>query len=380
MVEVVPQYVGIRQPWNQVVFPPEGSNWGFVPGVSARVARSIPGFGRALALIAGMIRQCPMEAYRGLAELSRPRLLEAPDPDRGRAWFVGVQVEDYLLHGNAIHYVTTMDAAGWPATVAHVPAEWVTVLELDGELDYWARGRRLDPARVVHVRRGVDPEAPWRGVGVIEQHTGPLARIRDQESYEAGVMRGSSVPSVAVIAPNGDLSQREADEAAGRWVDRYGGPHRMPAILPAGTQVIPLSWSPHDSEMTEARKLGLQDLANALNLDGFWLGAPAGSYTYKSPGPMYLNLVRQTLGPILDDVEQSWSAAWLPRGQRVRFDRSAMLQDDLPTMVGAVRSAVEAGLLTLPEGRELLGFPVDPPSDLAVGATLAPTVPAEGIL
>src|SRR5262249_34797117 len=38
--------------------------------------------------------------------LPRPRLLDRPDPTDSRAHFVGLQVEDYLWHGNALALVT----------------------------------------------------------------------------------------------------------------------------------------------------------------------------------------------------------------------------------------------------------------------------------
>ena len=92
-------------------------------------------------------------------------------------------------------------------------------------------------------------------------------------------------PVGGIIAPNPALSQSEADTGNAAWMEKYGGPTREPAILPFGTVVTPLSWSPSDSQMVEARKFTLIDVANAYNLDGYWLGAERPASPIKGPGP-----------------------------------------------------------------------------------------------
>lgn len=355
---------GATQPWNQVIFPSVDSNWPFLHMTATRL-KAIPAIGRAFALIEGMAAQMPLDAVKGDRVLDRPRLLEQPDPDRDRAWWVSVQIEDYLTHGNAVSYVTTVDAAGWPATVAWVPAETVLVSKSPGDRErYWVAGVELDPDRVIHVRRGADPAAPWRGIGVVEQYLTGLARLEKQEAYEVQVLDGAAVPSVVVIAPNPDLSPDEAAAAKESWVGTFGGGKREPAILPAGTSVVPLAWSPADSQLVEARKMGLTDAANMMNIDGYWVGAEAGNYQYKSPGPMYLNLLRQTVGPILEPFELTWSQRWLPHGKKVRFDRKAVLADDMETTVRWAAAAVTAGLITKSEARVVLGYSADVPAEL----------------
>lgn len=333
-----------------------------------RRAMAIPAVGRAVGLITGMVKQMPMNDYRDKDKLARPRLLQQPDPDVSRSWWVEQQITDYLMHGNAVHLVTSRDADGYPATVVWVPAAWITITRLPGgDLRYWVGGQELAPGRpddVVHIKRGADPDAPWRGWGVVEQHLASLRRVADQERYESSVLRDSAVPSVAVITPNPDLSTTEAAEAKESWMEKFAGPKREPAILPSGTTVLPLAWSPNDTQLQEARKLGLLDVANIFNLDGYWLGAPAGSFTYRSPGPMYINLMRQTIGPIVEDFEGGWSPVWLPHGRTVKFDRQAVLGDDMSTTIGYLGSAVKNKIMTQSEAREYLGLSPELPAEL----------------
>ena len=364
--EVQPVYeAGVLQPWNQVIFPSADSNWPVWGGMTSALLKSIPAIGRAYELIEGMAAQMALDDVKGDRILPRPQLLDDPDPEHDRAWFVVQQLDDYLTHGNAMHYVTSYDSAGWPATVAWLPAQWVTRAEDgDGEPVWWCGGMQLDTDRIVHVQRGADPWATWRGMGVLEQYARTLKRMVKQETYETEILDGAAVPSVVITTPNAEPSQVELDAAKDMWMQKYGGPTRKPAILPRGSEVKPLAWSPHDSQLVEARKLSLVDAGNVMNIDGYWLGAENGSYQYKSPGPMYLNLLRQTVGPILARFELAWSKAWLPRGRRVQFRRTDVLGDDMSTTVQWVSAAVKSQLMTQSEGRVLLGLSADVPAEL----------------
>jgi HK97 family phage portal protein len=335
----------------------------------AQTARSLPGMGRALGIYR-MLVQCELDGFRQTRSEGRrsleplpqiPRLLERPDPDLARPTFIGAHIEDWILHGNAIHYVTAFDASGWPAACRYYPAHRWTIQPNDRWTDvvYQLDGREVDRSRVVHVQRGIDPDYPFRGVGVVEQHLRTLNRAGLQEAAETSSLTDRGMPSVAIITPNPELDPDANDLVADKWVERFAGSEPKPAFLPKDTQVIPLSWNPSDSQMVEARQMSLIDVANVMNLDPYYLGAPGSSHTYKSPGPMFLALLRTTLEEVFSTFEDEWSFRWLPRGQRVRFDRTQLLRDDL----GSMLQAFTTGSSYFPdknEPRAYMGFPALP--------------------
>jgi HK97 family phage portal protein len=352
------------QPWSRVVFPQSTG----APGVSAvwdvTTAKALPSVARASAIYTGMISQLHLDDVRNNVALPRPALLAQPDPTMSRTRFVHLSIEDYLLNGNALSYIAAYDASGRPSAVAWIAAAWVSITmsgkPYPDDVEYWAGGVKLDRDRLIHIRRGADRNCVARGVGVVEQHLATLDRIGAEEAYEKNALSDGAVPSVAVITPNPRLQQGEADSAKTNWLAKFA--RREPAILPSGTQVIPLSWSPADSELQAARQFSLIDVSNIFNLDGYWLGAPtAGSLTYRSPGQQYTALLRVSLEPVMSHFEDAWSMAWLPRGRRVRFDRLALTRDDLHTMMATLATGVAAQLITVEEGRVYLGLPPDKP-------------------
>jgi HK97 family phage portal protein len=326
----------------------------------ASSARRIPAVGRGLQLYSGLVKQMPMDAYRGLQPLPRPRLLARPDPTRARSWFVQVSIEDYLLNGNAISLVTSRGADGWPLSVMWLPAAWVQVVWYppdQNSIVYSVSGGVLPFDDVIHVRRGADPRYPVRGVGIVEEYLSTLDRVAMEEEYERGALADGAVPSVAVITPQATLTQEVADEAKDRWMEKFSGPVRGPVFLPNGTQVLPLAWSPTDTQLVEARRMSLLDVANMFNLDGYWLGAPVAGMTYRTAGPQYQQVLRTSLEPLLADFEDVWSDVWLPRGTGVRFDRNQLLRDDLPTTATALATLVGAGIISAAEAAAYIGLP-----------------------
>lgn len=328
-------------------------------------AQQLPAVGRAMALYGGLISQCDLDQYDGPTPVTpRSDLLENPDPIlQAACHFVRVHVEDYLVHGNALHLISSRDDQGRARRTTWFPAnEWsVDASAGRGYVDYYLNGQKIARREdVVHVRWGYAPGEPWRGWGIVERYLNTLDRVGLQEAAERNALRNGSLPSVAVIAPQKNLTQDEADEAATAWEKRFSGSSRRPGVFPYGTEIKPLSWSPEDQQSTLARQMSLTDVANILNLDGWWLGAPTASHSYKSPGPMFLALLRTSLEPVMKDLEGIWSANWYPGQRKVRFDRNQLTRDDFATSLETLGKAVAAGLMTAEEARLYMGWPAVP--------------------
>jgi HK97 family phage portal protein len=328
----------------------------------ATTARSIPGIGRALGIY-GMVAQCALLHMKGRETLTpTPRMLQRPDPDMALPTWIQVHIEDWFLHGNACHLVTAYGADGYPAAAKWFPAHQWGIEDNRGEPVYLLNGREVPRSQVVHVKRGVDPSFRHRGIGVVEQYLGTLNRAGLQSAAETANLSTRGMPSVAVIQPDGSVyDPTNADNVAEKWEERYAGQANKPGIFPAGTQVIPLSWNPVDQQLVQARGMTIKDIANASNLDGYWLGAEGSSHTYRSPGPMFLVLARTSLNPMLRTFEDEWSHAWLPYGRTVGFDTVELKKDDLESMV----RTFTMGSALFPdknESRVFMGFPELPES------------------
>lgn len=322
-------------------------------------SRGIPAVGKALRLF-GVIGTCDLMRVRGTTPIQPAGIVERPDPDMGPSLFVSVHVQDYLMDGNALHLVTVRDNTGYPAAVRWFPSTAWGVTDRDGAPEYWLHGRRVRSEDVIHVRRDViDPFMPWRGIGVVEQHLRSLQRVGLEEQAESQNMQNRGRPDVVVTVPSSEPDPVKLDDAADKWVERFAGPDPKPVFLPNGSVVTPLSWNPQQGQLAELRALSNRDVANMFGLDGSWLNADSSSLTYKSPGPLFLQLHKVSFRPIMRAFEEEWSWRWTPRGQAVRFDLSELLRDDLLSMVQAYAagSALFPGPDGINEFRRLMGLP-----------------------
>lgn len=334
---------------------------------NSETASGIPGMSRALSLYGGLIGSCMLQHRQGVTVLDdTPRLLQQPDLDLAYSNYVRLHVEDWWLHGNACHLITARHARdGYPAATRWFPARrWSIQEDKDrARAIYLLDGKPVPAGDVVHVQRGADPWFPYRGMGVVEQHVRTLNRAGLEEAAESATLTDRGTPTVAIITPQDEPEQKDLDAAADKWVERFRGSEGKPAFFPAGTEVVPLSWKPSDQQMVEARKMTLIDVANVMNLDAWWLGAEASSHNYKSPGPLFLMLMKTSLGPVMDVFEQVWSQSWLPAGRQVGFDRVSLLRDDLASMLQSFGgSGAERYFPDPNEVRRYMGFPELPDS------------------
>src|SRR5215471_11113854 len=130
----VGQSVAARGPatgGGSLIPPPGVASFG-IPGpyvYDVPSARRIPAVGRAIQLYGGLVKQMPIDAYRGFQRIApAPRICTRPDPDRAASWFVQLSIEDYLLAGNTVSLVTARGADGWPLSVQWLPINYVYIV------------------------------------------------------------------------------------------------------------------------------------------------------------------------------------------------------------------------------------------------------------
>lgn len=327
---------------------------------------ALPGVWRARLPISQSIGAMPIGAWRDLAAVTPlPSLLAEPNPGEDRANTVAAWVCDLLDHGNAFGIVTGVNAEGKPTSVEPVPCANVGVGRTEtGRLVYTVGGnttRTYDRSEVFHAK-GMSAPGALRGMGVLEAGMATLDRLTAEARY-AGKAFNSGVPSGLLRVKDPDLQVGTDDDDAGyatakgikkAWQASVGTGDV--AVLSELVDFTPLSWTPSDAQMVEARQLSLVDVANMFNLDPYWVGASQVSAPYQNVQQAALQLSRFTLGFWITALEAQFSRM-LPRGQEAKFERDTILRDDQSTRVANYKTLVEIGALTVDEVRAREGLP-----------------------
>jgi len=131
----------------------------------------------------------------------------------------------------------------------------------------------------------------------------------------------------------------------------YSARNRAPAVLNASTSFEVLSSNAQESQLIEAQQQSLVEASNILGLPAYYLGAPNSSRTYSNVEQENLQLVRWSIQPIAERIEQAMSDL-LVRGQYAKFNYDSLLRTDTLSRYQAHKIALEAGFLTVDEVRE----------------------------
>lgn len=349
-------------------------------------ALSIPGAARCALLLSDLLASVPWHAYRERAgrpaeKLSPPPpLLDQPSPGETRVTTISSLALDLILNGNAVGVWATRSRDGWPTSLVPVPAAQVGVRRAregeiwePGELLYDVGGRTFRADEVFHVK-GPCPPGSLRGYGVLELHLNGLLKLAVEQGKQAQSVGRHGVPTGVVTVedtPEEPLEQDEADEVKAAWMRAQR--ERSVAVVNARTKFQPLSWSPEQTQLLEARQFSLHELALIFGLDPSWLGVSGDSMTYSNISQQATNLVRYSLGGHLARFEQAFTAS-MPRGTWAKANLDALLRGTTQERYEAHAIALTNKFLTVDEVRALEDLPPLTPAQRAELTSAPPSV------
>jgi HK97 family phage portal protein len=313
---------------------------------------SVPGIWRAVTLISDAIGGLPFHAYRGEEYVDpQPNLLLKPVATETRIETISAMVASLIIHGNYIAILGEPGANGYPDQLYPVAVHRVQVRRENGELVYRIDNRDYSREEIFHVK-GFSMPGEHVGYGILSAQRQAIGGAVAVNTYAQRYFDGGAQPTGIIYSANPDLSQEEADALKSAWLRQYGGTKRTPAVLNESTKFQQLSDNAKDAQLLETRQFSLTEIANMIGLPAYYLGAPNSSRTYSNVSEENLQLVRWSLLPWIQRVEQQFTE-YLPRGQFAKMNVDALLRPDTKSRYEAHKIALEAGFLTIDEVREL---------------------------
>lgn len=351
-------------------------------------AMSIPSAWRASILISDLLGAVPWHAYRERAGLPveritpSPSLLDQPSPPDTRMTTFSSWALDLVWHGNAIGLIAARNRDGWPTAVLPVCADRVQVRRVGqpdistidlpiGSPIYEIGGRWYGADDVIHIK-GPCPPGALRGLGVLENHLRGALDLAGELNRQAGAVGAAGVPTGVLKSTDPDLDQADATELKSGWLTSQRD--RTIAVLNETTDFVPIAWNPTETQLIEARKYSLIEMALIFGLPMSFLGADQGSRTYSNIEQEGLNLVKFSLSGHLARFEQTLTQH-LPRGTWAQANLDAILRADTKTRYEAHAIGITAGFLTVDEAR---GLEDRPPLTPAQRDAMLPAPPPAG--
>lgn len=335
------------------------------------IYRSQPYVATAVDVLTRQISRLPLKVYQRDSQGNRTRveehrlvdLIKRPAPRCGSTQLKQWLAQPVLLHGNALLLKGRDERAAPPARLW--PLEWrsVSARARGGAVDYFETSQFgekqfLDPADVLHVRW--EPPDGCFGVSPLQQ-LGITVRIeRAAQEYQENYLGQGAAPPSALYLPHEIVTDDEMrGKIESRMQARHGGPQGAGrvAVLPNDTKWEAVGHTAHEAELIAQRKLTREEVGSVYQVPQPLLGILENA-TLANVAELHRMLYTTVLGPWLALIEDTFKAQIIDtepafEGLWVEFDLAEVLKGDKLKEMTALKLAVQAGLLTLNEAREI---------------------------
>lgn len=322
-----------------------------------------------------LVEQRTPDGWEVLPDHPMLRLLHRPNP--AMSWPLILQATLNSLHTAGDGYLyKTRSAAGrvvelWPLFPHLVePAYPADGSEYLTAYIYRPGNQRelyLDPRDVVHIRLGLDPENPRRGMPPMRSLLREIFTDLEAAEFSATILANLGIPGV-IISPDEDvpISGEAAEQIKDKFQDRFSKDGRgAPLVLSGRTKVSVLSFSPEQLRLGDLRRLPEERITAVLGVPAIVAGLGAGlsRSTFNNVAEAREAFYETKIIPLQRLLEAELERQLLPEfdrrpGVRLRHDISVIrvLQEDEDNRQARLRAAVTTGILSVNEARAALGL------------------------
>lgn len=349
------------------------------PASAMRVAAAFA----CVRVIAGGISTLPIHSYRSDGDIKArmPRddlwykLNEQPSPQfTAASHWEGVSMAQ-LLRGDSYTWIRR---AMNGSVRELMPLPWGCVSPVrhtDGSVRYYINlpelgiNTWLEPAEVLHFPGfGFDGLKSMSVIQYAAKNATGNALAMDE--YSGKFFANGAHPSIVLNAPQ-RMNAEQVERLQSSFAKKYSGSdnfHKLPLVLTEGITAKELSLSAEDSQLLEARKFQVIDIARAFGVPPHMIGETSASTSWGSGiESMSRGFVTYTLQPHLVRIEQELNRKLFPRdsGRFLQFDRDALIEGDSKAQAEYNRAALGGpgtgqGWMTVNEVRRAKGLaPVD---------------------
>jgi HK97 family phage portal protein len=156
---------------------------------------------------------------------------------------------------------------------------------------------------------------------------------------------------VGVLSSSIDISEAEA--TAGKQAFLKAMQDSSVAML-YNVDFKPVQWNANDLALVPTREYNLRLASDITGVSPYLLGVPSESRVYSNMETEWANFIKVTLGKYINSIEQVLSTCF-PRDKTVRFYIDELLRGDSSQRWATYEKAINLGVMTAAEVRELEG-------------------------
>lgn len=268
-------------------------------------------------------------------------------------------VVDLLTHGNA-YLLKVVTASGKIIELIPMrPDQMTPVISATGARSYRHENGTIYPAdKIIHIRDFIGSTV--NGLSKVAQCASLVAIDNAIDNTLADNFRNGTAISGVVSFPEAippDVKKAFGDA----WAEKFGGrgsSRGSVAVLDNGatfTQVE--SMSPADADMLALKQQTMTRIAAIFRIPAYALEIADGS-KYDNLSQRQSGFYRDSIAPITKNIQLKLTDGLLSDPSlEIEFDPSDLIKGDVSSATAVAVSAVGAGILTVNEARDLIGYP-----------------------
>lgn len=314
----------------------------------------------AVSLISDTIATLPLDAYfrrdgARFAFRPKPAWVSRPSVDELPTAFWGAITTSLLIDGNA--FIRIYRSGG---EIVNLVVLNPTTVEIKrngiGRVIYNVAGENnaLTTNDILHIPNVTRP-GQLRGISPVEVLKDNWGLNLAMESYAARFF-GQGATMAGHIEYPGALNQEQAKNLAESFQAAHSGfrkSHKI-GILSNGASFKATSVNPEDSQLIEARRLAVEDVARVFNIPPHKMGLP-GTTTYASVEQNNIAFSQDVIRPIVYKLETAFGflLTETPGAENafLKFNMDALVRSDINSRMSAYSTGLNSGFLTVNDVR-----------------------------
>lgn len=337
-----------------------GIERGNLPAVSIESALTVPAFACGVAFLSRTLAALPLHAYRdtddGAKKVTGKLATVLDHPNDGMSSFKFRQYfwQQVFTGGRGLGWIERNGNQVeniWPFNPAKTE-----IVRKGFRLVYKHDKQEYDAADVIDV--------PFMLRADQTGHHGPVNLAKKalqlalaMGDYAANFFAGGGVPPLALVGPmatgSDALKRQQADIDAAIGAAKKEGKPIFP--IPPGYKLEQVGFDPGKGQMTEARRFQVEEIARALQLPPVFL-QDLTQASFSNAEQQDLHLVKHLISQWAAALEGEMNLKLFgrqARGRYVKHNLNGLMRGDFKTRIEGLARAVQGGLLTPNEGREL---------------------------
>jgi HK97 family phage portal protein len=185
------------------------------------------------------------------------------------------------------------------------------------------------------------------------------------QEFSARFFTNAARPSGVLTAP-GDIPQATADRLKNHWDQEYSQSNAgRVAVLGSGLKFEAMQQNAVDSQLIEQLKHSDESICAAFGIPAFMVGVKDPP-NYANAELLDLQYYKQCLQSLIEHIELilTEGLALDSAGYTVEFDLTGLFRMDSQTQITTLAQAVDKGIMTHNEAREILDLPPEPGGDV----------------